>query len=415
VASLTREQQAAVRSRAHALVLHAGAGSGKTLTLAHRVAALAPGPREQARTLVLTFTRDACASLQRKLALVLSRHHLVRVLTFHQWAARELPREERDFLDEREQRRILEDVVRRDATIARRLGDDPAARLAAAIGCAKSRERPIDAALAPLAEAYETRKGERLDYDDVPLRFRDHLRRRAFRAEVAARLDHVLVDEFQDVSAAQAESVQRVTLHGPRVTVVGDPRQSIYAFRGASPEHLGRFAEAYGRRAEVRALTANFRATRRLVAAANAVEPGLAPMRPARRARLGCAPRLLGFPDGAREAEGAARLVEAWDPRECVVLVRARHLAAAFLDAWRRRGHEDPPPVRTIHAAKGLEWERVLLLGAREGALPDARAAADEEALAEERRLLYVALTRARREFVATWAGPRPSRFLACL
>ena len=213
---------------------------------------------------------------------------------------------------------------------------------------------------------------------------------------MAERLDHVLVDEFQDVNAAQEESVRRVTVRGPRVTIVGDPRQAIYGFRGASPDHLLRFPEAFGRRARVLALATNFRATRHLVDLANRVEPGLAPMRAASRAR-GAMPRLEGFPDAASEAEAAVQRVSGWDLAESTVLVRARHHAAAFLLAWRRSGREEPPPLRTIHAAKGLEWERVLLLGAREGNLPSDRAATPE-ALAEERRMLYVAVTRARKE-----------------
>jgi DNA helicase II / ATP-dependent DNA helicase PcrA len=435
---LTREQRAVVESRARALVVQAGAGAGKTLALARRVARLAPEPADQARVLVVTFTREATASLQRRLSLLLGRDHLVRVLSFHQWAARELPPPERRFLSEQEARSILESIARRDPRLAAALGSEPAARLGGILGYLKSREAPLAAALAglfaPLSrvareleaaqEAYEARKGDRLDYDDVPVVFRDRLRQRAFRRQVAARLDHVLVDEYQDVNGVQDESVRLVCgpRGGPSATIVGDPRQSIYAFRGGSPEHLRRFPERLGRPCKVLGLTTNFRATRALVAAANRVDAGDFPMRPARAAPAGVELEMRACRDADEEAlvvaERVQALAEAGDAAEVAVLVRARHHALAYADEARRRGLEGIA-VRTIHAAKGLEWDHVILLGAKEGGLPSDHALAAPEAvrsemLAEERRLTYVALTRARRSFLATWPGlgAAPSRFL---
>jgi DNA helicase-2/ATP-dependent DNA helicase PcrA len=499
-AILTREQRAVVACDARALAVHAGAGTGKTLTLAHRVARLGCDPRSRARLLVVTFTRDATASLQRRLGPLMGRDHGVRVLSFHQWAARELPAEQRRFLDEAEARRILDRLLRREAGLARALGREEAvARAASLLGFAKNREigiadalrgafaalAPFEEALVALQEAYEARKGDRLDYDDVPIAFRDRLRRsRAERSRVAEPIDHLFVDEYQDVNGIQAETVRLLTTGAPApgVTVVGDARQAIYGFRGAAPTHLARFAEAYPLGvARTLALTTSFRAARRLVAAANRLTaaPACFPMRAAPRARLGTEPSFVGCADAQEEARVAADRLESWlrgggQPDDVAVLARARFLAEPLLeellrrsrdDAWvaenggaiaealDRRGANLPGPAerllerrarggepvrrvrdrlaalrptpgldrivaRTIHAAKGLEWDHVLLVGAREGGLPSDQAlrvadeAARAELLAEERRLLYVALTRARRSFVATWCG-RPSRFLA--
>lgn len=494
--ALTREQRAVVTSSAHAVAVHAGAGTGKTLTLAHRIARLGPDARAQSRLLVVTFTREATASLQRRISILLGRDHRVRVLSFHQWAARELPSDQRNFLDEGEARRILERLLKREPMLSRALGkEEPVARLRSFLGFVKNRETSIADALsgpfAPLASweerlvelraAYEEQKGDRLDYDDVPILFRDRLRSPTHRAQVASALDHLLVDEYQDVNGVQAESVHLLTTapRSPDVTVVGDARQSIYGFRGGSPTHLARFHEPYGSCARVLGLTTNFRASRRLVHAANLVEAGLFPMRPAPRAKLGTAPVLLACEDGATEARQAVDHVESLlrggeDPAEIAVLARARYLAqpyceevaarlrdehwlaenASACNAWldgddtmppaagrvlARRERQGAPTrkltskiaalrptvglsqvlVRTIHAAKGLEWDHVLLLGAREGGLPSEQTIQMSEptlaaCLAEERRLMYVALTRARRTFTATWAG-RQSRFLAPL
>lgn len=442
-ACLTREQRAAVACPTHALAIHAGAGTGKTLTLAHRVARMASAPQDQARCVVVTFTREATASLQRKLSLLLGRSHLVRILSFHQWAARELPPGDRRFLEDGKQRDLMSVLLRR-TRIRLDASEDAVARATAFLGYVKNRETTVadavrDAypawaaqadALEALREAYEEAKGDRLDYDDVLLAFRDRLRKDTFRRKVAERIDHLFVDEYQDVNGVQADAVRLLTVKrgAPRVTVVGDPRQSIYGFRGGAPAHLEGFLAPYGARGRLVALTTNFRATRHLVDAANRVEPGLHPMTSAQDAPAGVAPHVDRHPDGAREALAAlarveALLAEGVDPCEIAVLCRARRLAEAFQDAQARRlrdegapGRLDEVAVRTIHAAKGLEWDHVLLLGAREGGLPGDHAlrTGRAELMAEERRLAYVAITRARRTFVA-YAGGAASRFYAAL
>ncbi|HWH09115.1 MAG TPA: 3'-5' exonuclease, partial [Candidatus Thermoplasmatota archaeon] len=169
--------------------------------------------------------------------------------------------------------------------------------------------------------------------------------------------------------------------------------------------------------------TTNFRSARRILDAANAVEPGPHPMRPRRGAPGGEPPRLRATRE---EGDDALAHVEALlrggaDPAEVAVLCRARHLAEPFQRRLARRLHDEDAPegldrvlVRTIHAAKGLEWDHVVLLGAREGGLPSDHALRVPGLLDEERRLAYVAVTRARRTFVA-FAGGTPSRFLAGL
>ena len=492
---LTEEQQTAVDADTHALEIRAGAGTGKTLTLAHRAARLVGGdPRLQARTLLVTFTREATASLERRMALLLGRDHHARVLSFHQWAAREIPPGERRFLPEGEARRLVRDALPASSGLQRALSvgpdEDVATRVLGVLSYCKNAQTSLHAALASthttLApwqdvlerahERYEEGKGDRLDYDDLLLAFRDRLKRSpAFRKDVAGSLHHLFVDEYQDVNGIQAETVRLVTKpgEGAPLTVVGDARQAIYGFRGASPAHLENFLRAYRGHGERVALRVSFRAARGLVEASNAALPDERPL----RARAG-APRGEGvdaracedpLDEGRAAADHAERLLAAGgDPREIVVLVRARHLAESYqIETLRRRADEAwadgdpdamgaaidatlrgrapegragavlarrlriaPPPqldarsllalprgralgevaVSTIHAAKGLEWDHVILLGAREGGMPSEHALAAPVAtqpalLAEERRLLYVALTRARISVLALWAA----------
>lgn len=453
---LTREQQRAVDAEAHALEVRAGAGTGKTTTLAHRLARLAAEGAPEHRLLAVTFTRDATAALHRKLAPLLGRTHAVRVSSFHAWAARDLRGDELQFLEQAEARRILLRALQRrrppiglSFALGVTAGDDLSARVQGFLSYVRNAEctvgdailrqfptlSPWQAILEELQDAYATGKGEKLDFDDLLLHFRDRLKRsRAFRDEVAGRLDHLAVDEYQDVNRAQADIVRFLsTTGGVPVTVVGDPRQSIYGFRGAEPSRLERFLEDHGRKGERVALTRSFRATRALVAASNLALPDPHPLQPRPRAPQGSAPQLRAAEDPRVEAcvaadHLAALLAKGTQPADCVVLVRRRGLGFAYADELRERRDEAllKVPVMTIHAAKGLEWDHVVVLGAREGGMPSEQALqaepdARERLLAEERRLLYVAVTRARRTLLITWPerGERrryePCRWLAAM
>lgn len=442
---LTAEQRRAVASKAHALEIRAGAGTGKTTTLAHRLARIVADGSPEHRLLAVTFTRDATVALSRKLGALLGKGHGIRVSSFHQWAARELAAEEPRYLGQDDARRIvLRSLQTRPASAAFSSalggGDDVAARVLGFLSYVKNAQTSVGGAverqfpaLAPwigdleeLWDRYHHAKGDRLDYDDLLLLFRERVGGSAtFRAEVAARLDHLAVDEYQDVNGPQVDIVRALTTGkgAPDVTVVGDARQSIYGFRGGGPAHLDAFLEPYGRRGARVPLTVCWRSTRAIVHVGNALLPDAHPLRARPRAPAGNPPIVAGYDDGLAEAKGAtARLRELLDagaqPQDCVVLVRARPLASRFVDEARAAGIEEVP-LRTIHAAKGLEWDHVVVLGAREGGLPSshvlrASPAAQPALLEEEKRLLYVAATRARKTLMITYAGT-PSRFLAPL
>ena len=442
---LTAEQQRVVASQAHALEVRAGAGTGKTTTLAHRLARIAHDGAAEHRILAVTFTRDATAALSRKLAHLMGKGHGVRVSSFHAWAARELAPDEPRYLDQDDARRIVLRALQRrppklgfDSALGG--GEDVATRVLGFLSYVKNAETSVGGAierqfpalatwaaeLETLSERYQDAKGDRLDYDDLLVRFRDRVRRDAsFRHDVAGRLHHLAVDEYQDVNAPQAEIVQLLTSArgAPGVTVVGDVRQSIYGFRGGTPAHLDRFLEPYGRRGARIPLTRSFRSTRAIVGAGNVILPDAHPLRPRPNAPAGVAPMVEGFADGKAEALAVVEHLqllraEGAQAADCAVLVRARPLAARYVDAARERGVDDVP-VRTIHAAKGLEWDHVVVLGAREGGLPSSHVlrappSVQPELLSEERRLLYVAATRARKTLMITWVGTA-SRFLAPL
>lgn len=231
---------------------------------------------------------------------------------------------------------------------------------------------------------------------------------------------HVLVDEGQDLAAPAAELVRWLADGDGRLTVVGDPDQRVYGGLGALG--LGWFAAAYPDARRLR-LDDNYRSAAGVVAVANAVMGRAArPQRPA-----GPPPALVRARDEWAEADfiagevvrlrraGAIRAADA-----AAVLVRAAWQAAPIMEALGRRGvpcvagvdaSPDRGPaapgalVTTIHKSKGGEWEVVFIPGLDEGTLPwrapstrrgwRPPAEREDERLAGERRLLYVAVSRA--------------------
>jgi len=367
-------------------------------------------------------------------------------------------------------------------------------------------------------------------------------------AEVTSRYRYFVVDEFQDVNPLQRLLLDTWLDGRDDICVVGDPRQTIYSFTGATPAYLTGFTASYPHATVIR-LVRNYRSTPQVVAVANRLS-GAVPGRQQARLRThaglpgapllaqrdpGPEPGFTGYPDDGAEAVAvarrAARLTAAGTPpREMAVLVRTNvqteRFERAFADAGvpcQVRGTErfferaevrqamgmlraaagpasstgsalpaatevrhvlaglgltrEPPPgrgsarerweslaalaelagdfcaatpgagladvaaelgrraaiehapalsgvtVTSLHAAKGLEWDVVFLPGLTEGNLPIVHAQG-QQAIAEERRLLYVGLTRARQRLYLSWALARipgtrpsrvPSRFLAGL
>jgi DNA helicase-2/ATP-dependent DNA helicase PcrA len=110
-----------------------------------------------------------------------------------------------------------------------------------------------------------------LDYDDLLLYWAHMMQEPAIAAEIAGRFDHVLVDEYQDTNALQARVLLALRPNGTGLTVVGDDAQSIYSFRAATVRNILDFPAQFTPRAEMVTLEQNYRSTRPILAAANAV------------------------------------------------------------------------------------------------------------------------------------------------
>jgi len=547
LAGLDDQQRVAAEALLGPVCLLAGAGTGKTRAITHRIAyGVATGVYPPGRVMALTFTARAAGELRGRLRALGAAG--VSARTFHASALSQLnffwpqviggtmPR----ILDGKAKliahaadslRLKLDTATLRDVAAeiewrkTSRLSVDEYARRERTLPPALTVEKMVD-----VQRAYETLKDERrqIDFEDVLLAAAGMVETEPRVAQqVREQYRFFVVDEYQDVSPLQHDLLQLWLGDRNDVCVVGDVSQTIYTFAGASPDYLLGFGHEY-EDAVVLRLEQNYRSTPQIVTAANRLmrdRPGALTLHAASGV-AGAAPTTMRYDTDSAEARGVAnaiaadiaagtrpediavlfrinvqsqaletalsdagvpyvvrgatRFFEQREIKEALMLLRGATITTAVeplfktvSDVLRSIGwSQDPPETRgavrdrwealnalmhlaeeaaagttlkqfvddlferqaaqheptlsavtlaTLHSAKGLEWESVHLVGLAEGLMPISYAK-DATAVEEERRLLYVGITRARRALSLSWSsapqqgrsGQRsPSRFLA--
>ncbi|MDQ1698542.1 MAG: ATP-dependent helicase UvrD/PcrA, partial [Frankiaceae bacterium] len=539
LAALDPEQREAAEALTGPVCILAGAGTGKTRAITHRIAAMVhAGIAPPGQILAVTFTTRAAGEMRGRLRALGA--DLVEARTFHSAALHQLryfwPR-----LSRGPQPTIIESKLPSIRVAAGRLRVhlDPAtqrdvaseiewAKAAqvptesyAANSAAAGRQPPLDAAtIQKLLLAYEDVNHERgqLDFEDLLVMAAFAIEQhRDIAAEVRERYRHFVVDEYQDVNPLQQRLLDAWLGNRDSLCVVGDPNQTIYSFTGASASYLTEFPRRWPGATVVR-LVRDYRSTAQIVEFANRLTPGTTLLA---QAGDGPAPATTAHDDEPAEAagvvariktlqregvplremavlyrvnaqsevyeaalgaagipylvRGGARFFERPEVKQAILRLRvASHakpsqeplteaVAAAVnvpedapagraaREAWEslraivalaqefphgtvrefvaeldaRAEAQHAPPVEgvtlaSLHAAKGLEWDAVFLVGLVDGTLPITHASTPAQ-IDEERRLLYVGITRARRHLALSWAAARaaggrrsrkPSRFL---
>ena len=300
--SLTRglndRQREAVTHAGSPLLILAGAGSGKTRVLTHRIAyLLATGRARAGQILAITFTNKAAAEMRERAgSLVGDDARRMWVSTFHSACVRLLRYEHEaaglsssfTIYDAQDSQRLIQMVLKAmDVDIKRFTPKMVAARISDAknelIGPARYAETagkdPVSRIVADAYVEYDKRMraSNALDFDDLIMRTVDLLRENPLIAEhYHRRFRHILVDEYQDTNHAQYVLVRALVGDGSdgvtpaELTVVGDSDQSIYAFRGATIRNIEEFERDFtGARTIL--LEQNYRSTQNILSAANAV------------------------------------------------------------------------------------------------------------------------------------------------
>ncbi|MFW0160966.1 UvrD-helicase domain-containing protein [Actinomyces sp. SKVG-SVH-4(1)] len=304
IRGLNPAQEAAVTHAGAPLLIIAGAGSGKTRVLTHRIAHLiATGRARPGEILAITFTNKAAAEMRERVtALVGPAGERMWVSTFHSACVRILRREHEaaglrstfSIYDAADSTRLITLIVRElgidpkrftPKTFAHRISDLKNELITPAQFAERAvTSNPLERHLAEVYRAYAQRlsAANALDFDDIIMRTVSLLQTRPAVAEMyRRRFRHILVDEYQDTNHAQYVLVREL-VGGPgtsgagsalppgELTVVGDSDQSIYAFRGATIRNIEEFEEDYPS-ARTILLEQNYRSTQNILSAANAV------------------------------------------------------------------------------------------------------------------------------------------------
>src|SRR5450755_4740754 len=287
------------------LLVIAGAGSGKTNTLAHRVAHLIVNGIDPRRILLMTFSRRAAAEMGQRVARIcaqvlgtnaeITTGALTWAGTFHAVGARLLREYAAQIgidpsftIHDREDSGDLMNLVRHQLGLSKSESRFPTKGTCLAIY-----SRAVNAQLAlgevlgsvyPWCAGWEMQLRELfalyveakqsqnvLDYDDLLLYWVQTMSDPMLAEDIGGRFDHILVDEYQDTNRLQASILLALKPGGRGLTVVGDDAQSIYSFRGATVRNILDFPNEFSPAADIITLDRNYRSTQPILAAANGV------------------------------------------------------------------------------------------------------------------------------------------------
>ena len=537
LAALDSEQRAVALATRGPVCVIAGAGTGKTRAITHRIAyAAAIGTMDPQKVLALTFTAKAAGEMRARLrtlgvptvaARTIHSAALKQLLYF--WPSvfggrtPDLITTKTGFLSEAINRAGLSESLR---ATNRELMRDIASEIEWAkvsqvapsdyvdqVGRRTQKPRVLPEQMVQIYTAYESIKKQELaiDFEDVLLLCSAMLEQeREVRERVQDQYRYFTIDEYQDISPIQQRLINAWLGTRKDICVVGDPAQTIYSFAGATPVFLNSFTQRFPE-AQVIRLTTGYRSTPEITFAANAL------LRSATMGQElvafnthGSKPMVTGYSDESAEIKGVMAEINqllsgGTQPQEIAILARtnaqlkgaekamlaqnipyqvrnterfferreirdflkqvrqasvipaegqgwldelrsiaqpyltgeaidgiaallhlARELDAddnfspktlrGYLREVEDRVQQNNPPtmpvvtLATLHAAKGLEWDRVFLIGASEGQLPLTNSAG-EAVVDEERRLFYVGITRAKADLHISYRG-NPSSFL---
>ncbi len=302
---LNPAQREAVTHDGGPLLVIAGAGSGKTNTLAHRVAHLVVNGADPRRILLMTFSRRASSEMQRRVERLVAQvmRDKAGIIadalnwsgTFHGIGARLLREHAEQIglepgfsIHDREDSGDLMNIIRHEMGFSEAKKRFPTKGTCLAIysrivNAEEDIERILkdhfpwvamwSNELRDLFGAYTEAKQRQqvLDYDDLLLYWAAMMREPTIAADLGERFDHVLVDEYQDTNRLQASILLALKPKGDGLTVVGDDAQSIYSFRAATVRNILEFPDAFTPPARIVTLDRNYRSTQPILAAANAV------------------------------------------------------------------------------------------------------------------------------------------------
>ncbi len=361
---LNAAQLEAVKTLSGPLLVLAGAGTGKTQVVTHRIAELIRHRTPPGRILAVTFTNKAAKEMQQRAAARLGRRlkEKPEISTFHSLSVRILRRHIRQLgyptaftiYDRADQQSVARSVLReikvadaviRPADLINQIGRWKTAsirpRQAAAIA---ETDKEHLAAVAYRRYQNALKAVGAVDFDDLLLCTEELFRRfPKIRRQEAGRFDHLLIDEYQDTNGSQYRIVKALAAGHRNLCVVGDDDQSIYGWRGAEVTHILGFKKDWPD-AKIIRLEVNYRSTREIIAWANRLIAfnKLRHVKVLRTTVRGEKPRILQLQDETTEAETVVGEISARirtkrrRPRDFAILCRTNEQPRAFEMELRR-------------------------------------------------------------------------------
>lgn len=366
LARLNPQQREAVEHTEGPLLILAGAGSGKTRVITHRIAHLITARRVPPHAiLAMTFTNKAAEEMQQRVAELLDGkfHSKPLISTFHSFCVRALRRDydaiggRKDFViyDDDDQLKLVKNICKQLALDEKQY---PARGVLSRISSAKNRgwsavefrrnaADPRSERIAVVFERYQQalQAAHALDFDDLLLETERLLRdsERVAR-EYSERFRYIMIDEYQDTNRPQYELMKLLTRAHHNICVVGDEDQSIYSWRGADIQNILDFENDYPETKVIR-LEQNYRSTRNILEAASAVVANNRYRKGKKLWTDSGSGEQIGYyraPDGENEALFVSDSIRQWlrqrPESKVAVLYRMNSQSRLFEEALRRYG-----------------------------------------------------------------------------
>ena len=381
---LNKQQEKVVRSKEQHIFLLAGAGSGKTRVVIERIKYLLQNNIAPSAILAITFTHKASVEMQERL-----NTRSVAIHTFHQFAfqylraytiypykiidEQKLPYNEKELLD---------------------------------ISLYKNHFYQIKKPKAFDAYQLYLAKHRLKDFDDLLIDLLNTLKQKIIKIN----FQYIFVDEFQDTNELQYLILKEMIHQKTYVLAVGDPDQSIYQFRGANSKIIERYIKDY--QAKVEVLDMNYRSTPKIINISNQfIQQNIRKLKktlmPVNQENYEI--KKLIFESLELEAEFIIQTYKTFInqgsmPNEIAVLYRNHQRSYVLKNMLNQYFIDDEIHIQllTMHQAKGLEFDVVFIIGLEEGECPSYHTDT-YDTLEEERRLMYVAMTRAKKYLYLTY------------
>jgi len=382
--NLNDEQKKVVYANERFLFLLASAGSGKTRVIIERIKYLINQGVNPERILAITFTRKAALEMKRR-----ANNEHVHIHTFHQFCFIKLNEEGNKAFQIAEEEQLPFSKT----------------ELLAVTKYKNSVYKKSKPAIYDIYQNYLITRGLK-DFDDLLLDYYNYIKR----YKNVTEFDYIFIDEFQDTNDLQYALLKRLIHKNTNVLAVGDPDQSIYQFRGANSKIIYRYIKDY--QARLMSLSVNYRSSKIIITHAN---------RLIRRNNRKYHKEMItddktenkvfhvAFLNEIEEALSLFKIIKKGilERKEVAILYRNHHRAYELKkvllenDIVIKRDDElgflaSSVQMMTIHKAKGLEFDVVIIIGLEQGVLPSFQQNS-QLFLDEERRLMFVAMTRARK------------------